>query len=305
MIAQRFQELPDNIKGALVLIVASGLFALMMVLIKLLGSNLHIAQILLVRQAVMTAIVLPAILNGFPGVLRTRQPKLQLVRIMLALGAMTMGFTAVIHLPLAEATALGFARSFFVTIFAILILREAVGPRRWMAVVAGFAGVAIMLQPGTETFSIYGLMAVGGAACAGAVMVIIRLMSRQDTPTTILGWQATGVGAAIAIPAIWFWQWPTPAEWLLLAAMGVTSYAAQMGTIFAFKWGEASLLASLDYVRLLYATLLGWLVFSTLPNRFTLIGAAIIVSASIYTIWRERQRRQELVRSPEGRDLSN
>ncbi|WP_342585971.1 DMT family transporter [Zhengella mangrovi] len=135
-------------------------------------------------------------------------------------------------------------------------------------------------------------------------MVIIRLMSRSDAPTTILSWQAIGVGLATALPAIWFWKWPTATEWLLLAAMGVTAFATQMSNIIAYKWGEASLLASLDYIRLLYATLLGWLFFSALPHRFTLAGAAIIVLASIYTIWRERQRKQELTRSVHGRDLS-
>ncbi|MCB1471188.1 MAG: DMT family transporter, partial [Rhizobiaceae bacterium] len=221
MIRKQFQELPDNIKGALVLMIAAALFSVMTVLIKLLGSRLHITQILLVRQVVMTAIVLPSILRGFPGVLRTKQPKLQIARILLAVGAMVMGFSAIIHLPLAEATALGFAKSFFVTIFAILILHETVGVRRWLAVIFGFVGVGIMLMPGTESFSLYGLMAIGGAACAGAVMVIIRLMSRTDAPTTILSWQAIGVGLATALPAIWFWKWPTATEWLLLAAMGV------------------------------------------------------------------------------------
>lgn len=300
----RFHALPDNLKGSFVLIGATGVFALMTVLIKLLGQNLHITQILFVRQIVITSIVLPSVLKGFPGVLRTRNPYLQLLRVALALTAMMMGFTAVIHLPLAEATALGFAKSFFVTIFAILILRETVGLRRWMAVVIGFVGVGIMLRPGTESFSIYGAMSIGGAACAGAVMVIIRLMSRHDAPTTILGWQAIGVGIAISVPALWFWKWPTMTEWLLLAAMGLTAYAAQMGNILAFKWGEASLLASLDYIRLIYATLLGWLIFETLPNRYTLIGAAIIVLASIYTVLRERRRKQVLTRSPHGRDIA-
>jgi drug/metabolite transporter (DMT)-like permease len=257
----------------------------------------------LVRQVILTAIVLPSIIKGFPGVLRTTQPKLQLTRIGLALVAMVCGFTAIIHMPLADATALGFAKSFFVTIFAILILKETVGLRRWIAVALGFAGVAIMLNPGSGSFSIYGFMAVAGAACAGAVLVIIRLMSRRDSPTTILAWQAIGVGIAIAIPAIYFWKWPTPIEWILLIGMGIASFGAQMTNIISYKWGEASLLASLDYVRLLYATLLGWLIFSTLPGASTWIGASIIVFASVYTVWRERQQ-QDLTRAPNGRGFS-
>ena len=101
IIHMRAQDLSDNVKGCLALIVAADLFSLMTVFIKLLGGNLHITQILLVRQVVMGAIVLPSIVSGFPGVLRTRRIKLHMVRIVLALGAMMLGFSAIIHLPLA------------------------------------------------------------------------------------------------------------------------------------------------------------------------------------------------------------
>lgn len=296
-----FNALGDNLKGSLVLMIAALLFSLMTVQIKLLGNTLHVTQILLIRQIVMTVIVAPQILRGFPGVLRTTRPELQFVRIILALGAMLMGFSAIIHMPLADATALGFAKSFFVTIFAVILLKEVVGPRRWGAVAVGFLGVLIMLRPGTDAFTLYGLMAVAAAACAGLVMVIVRIMARTDSPTTILTWQAIGVGLIIAIPGIYLWQWPTGTQWLLLISMGVTSYLAQMANIYAYKWGEASVLASLDYVRLLYATLFGWLVFSNLPSLATWIGAGVIVAASIYTIWREAKKKQELTRSPAGR----
>jgi len=304
-IRRSFNSLGGNLKGALILMLAAGLFSVMTVLIKLLGSHLHVTQILFIRQIIMTSIVAPAIFNGFPGVLKTHQPGLQLIRIFFALCAMLMGFSALIHMPLADATALGFAKSFFVTIFAVLILKETVGIRRWGAVAVGFIGVMIMLKPGTEAFSTYGLMAVAAAACAGLVMVIIRHMSKKDSPTTILSWQAIGVGIAIAIPAIWYWEWPTRFEWLLLLAMGVISYLAQMANIYAYKWGEASVLASLDYVRLLYATLFGYLVFATLPGAATWAGACVIVAASIYTIWREAKKKQALTRSPTGRGFTN
>jgi drug/metabolite transporter (DMT)-like permease len=301
----KFDQLGDNVKGALILMLAAGLFSMMTVLIKLTGEHLHVTQILLVRQAIMTAIVAPAIFKGFPGVLNTTRPGLQVIRITFAIGAMMMGFTAIIHMPLADATSLGFAKSFFVTIFAVLILSETVGARRWGAVAFGFIGVLIMLRPGTDAFTIYGVMAVAGAACAGLVMVIIRLLSRTESPTTILSWQAIGVGLVVAIPAIWFWQWPTALEWILLVAMGGISYIAQMANIHAYKWGEASVLASLDYVRLLYATILGYLVFSTVPGIATWIGSAIIVGASIYTIWREARNKQALNRSPLGRGYTH
>lgn len=303
--------MPANLKGGFILIVAAGLFNVMTLLIKMLGTGhvdynlpapgLHITQILLIRQAVMTLIVMPKIIDHFPGSLKTSRPGLQLLRVVLAVGAMGLGFTALIHLPLADVSALGFAKSFFVTIFAVLILREQVGWRRWLAVMLGFVGVAIMLQPGTDAFSVYGAMTIIAAACAGSVMILIRIMSRNDTPTTILSWQALGVGFAMAPLAWWYWVWPTLTQWSVLIAMGVVSYMAQMANIYAFKFGEASLLASLDYSRLLYATLFGYLIYETLPGIETLIGAAIIIATSIYTIWREAKKRSEVITSPGGR----
>ena len=304
-ISARFNGLPTNVRGAAFLMAAALFFSIMVALVKILGQTYHITQILLVRQIVMTLIVAPAIWSDFPGALKTNHPLLQLLRIALALVAMLLGFSAVIHLKLADATALGFAKSFFVTIFAVIILKETVGIRRWGAVAIGFIGVLVMLRPGTDAFSVYGIYAVIGTGCAGMVMVIIRLMSRNDRPITILTWQALGVGLAMAIPGLWFWQWPSLNEWILFVAMGVVSYIAQIFNIYAYKWGEASVLASLDYIRLLYATILGYFLFANLPGYQTWIGAGIIIAASIYTIRREAKRKQTLVRGPQGRGYSN
>lgn len=290
--SRRFDALPDNVKGAVLLMLAAAGFSVMVALIKLLGSRLHVTQILFLRQLGMALIVAPTLLRNFPGSLRTRRPGLQLARIGCALVAMLAGFSAVIHMPLADATALGFAKSFFVTLFAIAILRETVDRHRWGATAAGFLGVLVMLQPGTQGFGLYGFYAVLGAAAAGMVMVIIRLLSRSDAPATILTYQAVGVGLVMAVPALLYWQPPTPLEWLLLATVGVVSYYAQMLNIHAYKWGEASLMGPLEYVRLLYATALGFLLFGNLPGPYTVLGAALIVLASVYTIRREARRRR-------------
>ena len=299
----QFRTLPDNVKGALILMIAAFGFALMAALIKLAGSRLPVTQILFVRQIGMVIMLLPVLVTHFPDVVRTQRIDLQLTRVLFALIAMLCGFTAIIHMPLAEATALGFAKSFFVTIFAVIVLKETVGVYRWSAVAIGFIGVLVMLRPGTESFSVYGLMAVIGAASAGFVMVIIRLLSRSDSPNTILMFQAVGVAIVMIVPAILNWVPPTPREWAILAAIGFVSFFAQKANIYAFKFGEASMLASLDYVRLIYATLFGWLLFSQLPGVATWVGAGIIVLASIYTVHRESRRKKLLASDPIARGM--
>lgn len=300
-IQHSFKALPNNVKGGIILMFAAAGFGTMVALIKLAGQRLDVFQILFVRQIIMACIVAPMILRDFPGSLKTNHFALQLLRILLALVAMGFGFTAVVNMPLADATAIGFAKSFFVTICAIFFLNEVIGPRRWFAVIIGFVGVLIVLRPGFDGFSIYGVYALIGAAGAGAVMVVIRILTRTESTTTILTYQALGVGLAVAIPGISFWLWPTPYEWGLLIAMGVISYIAQMLNITAYKYGEASVMASLDYARLIYAVLFGWLLFETLPDFWTWFGAAIIIAASIYTIHRENTKKQPIVTTAKQR----
>ncbi len=300
-----FDALAPNVKGALILILAAFGFTVMVTMVKLLGADLPVTQILLVRQWVMVTMLLPALRKDFPGLLVTSRPDLQALRIALALFAMLCGFTAVIHLPLADATALGFVKSFFVTIAAVVVLKETVGVHRWSAVVIGFIGVLFMVQPGTESFSFYGALALAGSAAAGFVMVVIRLLSRTESTNTILGYQAIGVGVIMIVPAVYQWVPPTRIDWLLLLAVGVVSFFAQKANIMAYRFGEASVLASLDYVRLLYATLFGAWIFQQWPSWKTLVGAVIIMLASMYTVHREAKRNQVLVRAAESRPNQN
>lgn len=302
---QRFDALSDNLKGATILIGAAALFTFGVALIKLAGERIPVVQLLFLRQLGMLVMLSPALVKNFPQNIRTNRPGLQLARIFFALIALIGGFTAAINMPLAEATSLGFAKSFFVTVFAVIILKESVGPYRWAAIVVGFIGVGVMVQPGAAGFSLYGLYALAGAAAAGLVMVIIRLLSKTETTTSILGFQVFGVGLVTMVPAFIVWVPPSPKEWFIIVAIGVVSFFAQKANIYAYKHGEASLLASLDYVRLLFATVFGFILFQQLPQFSTWIGAGIIIFAAIFTVHRESKRKQTITRAPGGRGFNN
>ncbi|GGB36489.1 multidrug transporter [Roseibium aquae] len=305
-LATTIKRLPANTIGALWILQAAFLFTVMTALIKLVGDGLTVFQILAIRQAIMVAIVAPKIVPNLPGSLATRRPGLQAARIVFASTAMLCGFTAIIHMPLADATALGFSKTFFVTVFAILFLGEQVGRHRWGATIVGFIGVLVMLRPdGEGLIDPYALMAIVGAAAAGMVMIILRILTRTDAPVTILTYQATFVGLIMAIPAYLTWQTPTFDQWVLLGLIGVVSWAAQMSNIQAFRAGEATAIASLDYTRLLYATLFGAFLFGHWPSVETLVGAVIIIAASLYTVRREAIHGKALTRHAEGRGYNS
>ncbi len=305
-ITEAVKKLPPNTIGALWILQAAFLFTIMTTMIKLAGESLSVFQILVVRQFVMVLIVAPKILRGLPSSLHTKRPGLQAARVVFATTAMLCGFTAVVELPLADFTALSFSKTFFITIFAIIILGETVGIHRWGATIVGFLGVLLMLRPeGSGVVDPYALMAIGGAACAGMVMVILRILTKTDPPVTILTYQALFVGFLMIIPAIMTWQDPTLGQWGLLVLIGIVSWAAQLSNIQAFRAGEATAIASLDYSRLIYATIIGVIVFSQWPSVETLVGAAIIIAASLYTVRREAIRGRQLARTAEGRGYNN
>lgn len=285
---RRVSGLQGNLVGCLWMLLASLLFTIMISLIKELGQNLHPTQIIFIRQMIMMIVAAPLLIRTLPGSLRTDYPGLHTLRIVLASAAMITGFTAVIHLPIAEATAIGFSRSFFITLLAIFFLGEIVGRHRWAATIVGFIGVIVILRPtGEGALTFYGLLSVFAAGCAAAVVVTVRKLSQHESATTILVYQATFVGLIMLGPAIWFWKTPNWTEAALLLATGLVSWGGQMCNIKAQQNGEANLLASLDFMRLLYAGVIGWFFFYETPDFFTLAGSVIIVGAALYTIRRE------------------
>ena len=147
----------------------------------------------------MTLAVSPVLVKNAPEIFYTRHLRLHAARVILALVAMTAGFTAVIYLPLADVTALTFAKSIFVTIFAVWFLAETADRARWLAVLLGFVGVLVMVKPGAAGLNIFALLAVLSAASAAGVMVLIRRIAQTDRPTTILAYQAIFVGPVLRL----------------------------------------------------------------------------------------------------------
>lgn len=285
----KWRRLPGNVRGGVLLLHSAFFLSVMVALIKYAGSSLHVTEILFFRQLAMFLIASPVIFSSFPRSLHTQRLGLQLLRVCAAFFAMLLGFTAVVHLPLAEATTISFARTFFTTVLAILILGEIVGPRRWAAVAAGFIGVVIVAWPSGEgAFNIYGLLAVISAGLVALVMIIIRQLSQIDQPITILSFQAIGVGILMLPPTIYFWKTPTVDEFLLLGAIGALAVIGQYINILSLKAGEASAIAPLDYARLVFVVFLGLWMFEEWPEPRVFVGATVIVGAAIYTLHRER-----------------
>lgn len=281
---------PDNLRGSAFMLAAFIAFAVMTASIKAIGQALPLSQVLVIRHVVMIALLAPLFLPNLSAGFETRHLGLNFARGLFTLGSMYLGFTALVHVPLADVTALGFSQVLFVTVAAVFVLKEAVGPRRWIATVVGFLGVVVMMRPGEDGLDVYALFAVGGALFGAATTISVRLMAERENTATILLFQSVLLISALLPPAIAWWTPPTGREWLLLLLIGVFGTAGQYLITRAYQVGEASALAPLDFVRLLIACAVGYVLFAETPDATSLVGAFMVVGATVYTMRRNAAR---------------
>jgi len=284
-----------NLRGSAYMMAALLVYAVMVGAIKHVGGVIPLVQILLIRQIVMSLVLLAMSRGGLRPMLRTRRPGLQIVRSILTLTAMLCGFTAVIHIPLAQATAIGFSQVLFVTIAAVIVLKETVDARRWAATVIGFIGVLVMLKPSSEGLDTFALLAVAGALLNAGITVSVRMLAATERTDTILIWQGMVMMVALAIPTWLWWVPPDATQWFWLIVLSLFGTAGQWLITRAYQVGEAAALAPLDFSRLLLASFTGFVFFAEIPALSTWIGAAIVIGATLYTI---RKNARTLPREP-------
>lgn len=273
-----------NLRGSVYMFSALLVYAVMVGAIKHVGGVIPLVQILLIRQVVMSLIIVAFAGGGLRPMMRTRRPGLQIVRSLLTLAAMLCGFTAVIQIPLAQATAIGFSQVLFVTIAAVIILKEVVDARRWAATVIGFVGVLVMLKPSGDGLDAFALLAVAGAVLNAGITVSVRMLASTERTDTILIWQGMVMIAALALPAWLWWVPPDAAQWFWLLVLSVFGTAGQWLITRAYQVGEAAALAPLDFSRLILASLTGFVFFAEIPALTTWIGAGIVIGATLYTL---------------------
>ena len=277
----RFAAAGPVARGAMWMILSGLAFATMMASAKLAGQRLDSFQVAFFRALFGLAAILPFIVRlGMDGV-RTNRPWLQMARGVFGSSAMLTGFYAMVHLPLADVTAIGFANPLFLLVLAAIFLGERLRWRRSLATLAGFSGVVLMLRP-AGTVDPAALVALLSTLLAACSMVLIKTMARNDNPSTIVFYFGVFSTIVSAIPAALVWQAPTAHELAILVVMGIAATAGQSCMVRAYAAAEASVVAGFDYVRLLWACLFGYALFGQLPDHWTLGGAAIIIASTLY-----------------------
>lgn len=288
----------NQLAGIVLALSAILLFSLMDLQAKYLGQTFPVPQIVWARYfgnfAVMVVIFWPK--RGF-NLLRTKRPGLQIFRSLLLVLCTVIFFTAIQYMPLADAVSISFISPLLVTALSVPFLGEVVGRRRWSAVGIGFIGAMIIVRPGMGVMHWAAWMLLGLALAYALYQITTRMLSKTDDPMATLFISAL-VGAVLTSLVVPFY-WQTPESiviWLLLALMGIMGGLGHYAVIRSFEFAPVAVLAPLSYTALLWNTLFGYLVFSDLPDHWTLIGAAILVATGIYILYREGVRDESATR---------
>ena len=293
--------------AAMLVLGAVFLLALQDGLIKLVNPEVSLWQFQVLRSSMNLALLflLSRVIWGTAPP-RPKRFWAVVLRSMLLVGAMILFFGGVPFLTLAEIAAGLYVFPLFASILAALVLRERLGPRRIVAIAAGFAGTLLILKPGTESFALVGLMPVGAGLCYAAQILVTRRLCREESPVTLalgvaITFLAFGVGGlvvfalvdsgglAIAWPYL-FTGWHEPAPWVLaiVVVSSVLNLTANIGLAKAYQSAEASWLAPFDYSYMIFATFWGFAFWGDSPGALTLTGMAMIATAGAFVTWRER-----------------
>lgn len=284
-----------NVVGAWWMFLSAITFTLMTTLVKFLGNDYPATVQTFYRQLAGTVLLLPLMVKHGRAAFLADRFGLLLFRAAATVGGFILTFESFRLLPLADANAISFTRILWVVPIAVFFLRERVGPLRLAATVIGFAGILVMMPP--EASGGIGwpqLAALGGALLLAFANVSAKSMTSSHGTLTLLVW-ASVLGAALSLPpALAEWRWPSLLDLALLSIMGVAGVLNQYFSLLGLKVGDATAVIPIDYSRLVMAAAVGFVLFNEMPDANTIIGAAIIVSSTLFILWREQQAGRKL-----------
>ena len=256
-------------------------------------SGVSVPESLFYRQ-IGTAVCATAWVALGPGFasLRTKRVGAHVARMAIGLAAMGLNFLAFVLLPLAEATAIGFSVPIFATLLAALVLGEPTGRWRWGAVIVGFLGVLVIVQPGSGHVGLYaGSVAIAAALSTACATIAIRRLGATEAVATTVFWFALSSLVPLALLMPFFARPHDASTFAVIAGLSIAGGIAQLALTGALRLAPVALVMPMDYSALLWASLFGWLLFDQLPSPWTWLGAPVVIGAGLVILWREQRLR--------------
>ncbi len=271
----------------LLIVAASLCFAILSACARQLSTELDSFVVTFWRNLFGLVFMLPWLARHGLGSLRTGRFGWFTLRAVISLISMLCGFTSLAMLPFADAISLSFTAPLFATLLAATVLKEQVRFRRWSATIAGFIGVLIIMRPGVSSFSLGEILAVTGAFLSAVVSMIVKDLSRTEGSQAIVTYMVLLLTPMSLVPALPYWSWPSLAGWPFVIGMGLFGTLGHLCWVRGFALADASAVMPYDYVRLIFAAIIGYFAFAETPDGYTLVGSAVIIAAGLYIAHRE------------------
>ncbi len=275
-----------NLRAILVMVTAAALFTLMDAGMKLLSQHYSAMQVTALRSLASLPFVYlyVAWCSSFRAMLQVRWP-LHLLRGVIAVVMLATFVIGLRHLALTETYTIFYVAPLLITALSVPILGERVGTTRWIAIGAGLTGVLIVLRPtGAGMFTLAGLAVIASALCYTFSAIIIRILGRTDSLESLMFWLISMLALGSTLLALPHWQPIRPQDAWLIAGIGLTGFCGQWGVTYAFRHGEVSAIAPFEYTGMIWSLGLDRLIWRTTPDRYTLIGAAVIIGSGLFLV---------------------
>jgi len=268
------------------------LFVSMDACAKYLTQSIHVVEIVWGRYFFHLLILALLLAPRLRSLMVTSHIRLQLMRSLLLLMTTACFFTGLGYIPMADASSIMLTSPIVVTALSMPILKEKVGPRRWISIIIGFIGALIIIRPGTGMVHPAVLFPISAAILYGIFQISTRFLSQSESVLTNLLYSAL-IGTVVTTLALpFFWQMPSVIEWLLMIGMGLLGGVGHFALIKSLTIAPPATVAPFTYTNLIWATMFGFAVFGDLPDRWTVVGAIIIVSSGLYIYHREHIKAQ-------------
>ena len=279
-----------TLRAAATAVMASFLFAAMGATIKVASHQLDNEMLVFLRNLIGLLLILPLIWRMGLARIRTHRPGMHLLRSLTGLSAMYCFFYALAHLNLAEAMLLNYSAPLFIAVIAVLWLGEQITLTLFIALLCGFAGIALILKPDTGIIAPAALVGSLAGLFAGIAMVSIRRMSDSEPPLRIVFWFSLITTLVSAIPLLWHWQPPTTDTIAIMLLAGVFATGGQILLTRSYTLAPASRVGPYIYTSVLFAALMGWLFWHETLDAWALFGAILVCCSGILAIRRNKPR---------------
>ena len=286
-------RLPAVTRGCALMLLSTVMFAGMHAAIRHTTQFVPPVEVAFFRNLFGLLVIAPLLMRYGVGVFRTNKLGLHVMRACLNVVSMLAFFVGLSMTPIARATALSFTAPLFTALLGVLFLGEVFRWRRWTAILIGFIGALVILRPGIEGLEFGAILIVVSSLLWSLAVIDIKVLARSESTLTITAYVTVLMIPLTLVPALQVWQTPPAEMWGWLIFIGVIGTAGQFVVTEALKLADTTALMPFDFFKLIWAAVLGALLFGELPDVFTWIGAAIVFGSSFYIAWRETVLRRE------------